>query len=253
MGSIDREILHRPGTNTARRANGRSVWAAGGPDSAMTTRNVTPLTAERVMHSRRRDLHAIGIWKHPAGREFAIFSGSYPAVPVNEIITVSATFTAVSCLRYFRNGSGQTLSSADRSRCADGGIHTVPKSGIGIPSKEWQQDLLDRAYFSDGVYGTGTDRARPRPRCSVAPQRQSGSGKASVYITPDARVVTTEDIRLPPAYPVQVTSIRPRAASRNACRDSARHRSSCPLGDKIWAVHQGAAVTQILRAATSDA
>jgi hypothetical protein len=51
----------------------------------------------------------LGVWEYPGGRGFAIFSGSYHAFPLNEVVTVSATFTAVACLRYFRNDRGQTL------------------------------------------------------------------------------------------------------------------------------------------------
>ena len=51
----------------------------------------------------------LGIWEYGGGRGPAGFSGTYHDFPLNEIVTVSATFTAIACLRYFRDDKGQTL------------------------------------------------------------------------------------------------------------------------------------------------
>jgi hypothetical protein len=164
----------------------------------------------------------LGIWEYPGGRGFAIFSGTYHAFPVNEIITVSATFTAVACLRYFRNDRGQALveRGSEQLRMSEGrqtlvralavlaGVHvalfltyTIPNTWIGMHSKEWQQDLLDRSYLTDGLCGAGTDRACPGPAVPLSRNDNTDSGKGSVYITPDGKAVIPQNTELPKTYP----------------------------------------------------
>ena len=164
----------------------------------------------------------LGIWEYPGGRGFAIFSGSYHAFPLNEIVTVSATFTAVACLRYFRNDRGQTLveRGAENLRMSDrtqlvvralavlAGVHValfltynVPNYWIGTHSKEWQRDLVDRSYLTDGLCGQGTDRACPGPGVPLSRNDNSDSGKGSAYITPDGKAVIPPHTTLPTQYP----------------------------------------------------
>jgi hypothetical protein len=164
----------------------------------------------------------LGIWEYPGGRGFAIFPGTYHAFPVNEIITVSATFTAVACLRYFRDDRGLTFveRGSEQLRMTDGkqmvvralavlaGVHValfltynVPNYWIGTHSKEWQQDLLDRSYFTDGLCGAATDRACPGPGVPLSRNDNRGSGKGSVYITPDGKAVIPKNTKLPTSYP----------------------------------------------------
>ena len=164
----------------------------------------------------------LGIWEYPGGRGPSIFPGTYHAFPINEIVTVSATFTAVACLRYFRNDRGQTLveRGSERLRMSTGkqtvvralavlaGVHvalfvtyTVPNTWIGMHSKEWQQDLLDRSYFTDGLCGAGTDRACPGPGVPLSRNDNTDSGKGSAYITPDGKAVVPANTQLPQTYP----------------------------------------------------
>jgi Spirocyclase AveC-like len=164
----------------------------------------------------------LGVWEYPGGRGPAIFSGTYHAFPLNEIVTVSATFTAVACLRYFRNDRGQTLvergsehlrmsertQMAVRALAVFAGVHValfvtynVPNYWIGTHSKEWHQDLIDRAYFTDGLCGAGTDRACPGPGVPLGRNDNTDSGKGSVYITPDGKAVIPPKTELPTRYP----------------------------------------------------
>ena len=164
----------------------------------------------------------LGIWEYPGGRGLAIFSGTYHAFPVNEILTVSATFTAVACLRYFLNDRGQTLvergseqlgmsvrrQTVVRALAVLAGVHvalfltyTIPNTWIGMHSKEWQQDLLDRSYLTDGLCGAGTDRACPGPGVPLGRNDNTDSGKGSVYITPDGKAVIPVNTELPKTYP----------------------------------------------------
>jgi Spirocyclase AveC-like len=164
----------------------------------------------------------LGIWEYPGGRGPAVFPGTYHAFPLNEIITVSATFTAVACLRYFRNDRGQTMveRGSENLRMSDSkqtvvralavlaGVHValfitynVPNYWIGTHSKEWQQDLLDRSYFTDGLCGAKTDRACPGPGVPLSRNDNTDSGEGSVYITPDGRAVIPPKTVLPDTFP----------------------------------------------------
>jgi hypothetical protein len=164
----------------------------------------------------------LGIWEYPGGRGPAIFSGTYHAFPANEIVTVSATFTAVAALRYFRNGRGQTLvergsenlrmsgrkQALVRALAVLAGVHValfitynVPNYWIGTHSKEWQQDLLDRSYLTDGLCGAGTDRACPGPGVPLSRNDNTDSGKGSVYVTPHGAAVVPPNTQLPETFP----------------------------------------------------
>ncbi|BDE15513.1 MULTISPECIES: spirocyclase AveC family protein [Mycobacterium] len=164
----------------------------------------------------------LGIWEYPGGRGFSIFSGTYHAFPLNEVVTVSATFTAVACLRYFRNDRGQTLveRGAENLRLSDrsqavvralavlAGVHValfltynVPNYWIGTHSKEWQRDLLERSYFTDGLCGQGTDRACPGPGVPLSRNDNTGSGGGSGYLTPDGKAVIPPHTQLPAQFP----------------------------------------------------
>jgi hypothetical protein len=164
----------------------------------------------------------LGIWEYPGGRGPAMFPGTYHAFPVNEIITVSTTFTAVACLRYFRNDRGQTLvergsellrmsagkQAVVRALAVLAGVHvalfityTIPNTWIGMHSKEWQRDLLDRSYLTDGLCGAGTDRACPGPGVPLSRNDNTGSDKGSAYITPDGKAVIPANTQLPQTYP----------------------------------------------------
>jgi len=145
----------------------------------------------------------LGIWEYPGGRGFAIF-------------------TAVACLRYFRNDRGQTLveRGAENLRMSDrtqmvvralavlAGVHValfltynVPNYWIGTHSKEWQRDLVDRSYLTDGLCGQGTDRACPGAGVPLSRNDNSDSGKGSAYITPDGKAVIPPHTKLPTQYP----------------------------------------------------
>lgn len=164
----------------------------------------------------------LGIWEYPGGRGPSIFSGTYHAFPLNEVVTVSMTFTAVACLRYFRNDRGQTLvergsehlrmsgrnQAIVRALAVLAGVHValfitynVPNYWIGTHSKVWQQDLVERSYFTDGLCGAGTDRACPGPGVPLSRNDNTDSGQGSVYITPDGTAVIPPSTDLPETYP----------------------------------------------------
>lgn len=163
----------------------------------------------------------LGIWEYPGGRGPAIFSGTYHAFPLNEVVTVSTSFTALACLRYFRNDRGQSVVERGSEHLRTGrrqtliralavfaGVHValfitynVPNYWIGTHSKEWQQDLVDRGYFTDGLCGARTERACPGPGVPLSRNDNTGSGGGSVYITPDGKAVIPPNTTLPQQFP----------------------------------------------------
>ena len=79
--------------------------------------------------------------------------------------------------------------------------YNVPNYWIGTHSKEWQRDLVDRPYLTDGLCGQGTDRACPGPGVPLSRNDNSDSGKGSAYITPDGKAVVPPNTKLPAQYP----------------------------------------------------
>jgi hypothetical protein len=79
--------------------------------------------------------------------------------------------------------------------------YNVPNYWIGTHSKDWQQDLVERSYFTDGLCGAGTDRACPGPAVPLSRNDNTHSGQGSVYITPDGTAVIPLRTELPETYP----------------------------------------------------
>ena len=134
----------------------------------------------------------LGIWEYPGGRGFAIFGGTYHAFPLNEVVTVSATFTAVACLRYFRNDRGQTLVErgserlrmSDRSRDARTRTRGDCRCARGIVPDLQRAELLDRnplqgmaarshrpLVLQRRIVRAGHRSGVPRPRSPIESQR----------------------------------------------------------------------------------
>jgi hypothetical protein len=82
--------------------------------------------------------------------------------------------------------------------------YNVPNYWIGTHSKEWQQDLVDRGYLTDGLCGAQTDRACPGPGVPLGRNDNTDSGRGSVYITPDGKAVIPPNTDLPKQFPFAV-------------------------------------------------
>ncbi len=125
----------------------------------------------------------LGAWEYPGGH-LSLFPSTYHKFPLNEMLTVSALFTAVASLRYFVNDRGEMVveRGIDRIRGGNGkrvviralaaiaAVHlalivfyNVPNTWIGMHSTEWPADLQKRSYLTDYLCGDGTDRACPGP------------------------------------------------------------------------------------------
>jgi Spirocyclase AveC-like len=123
----------------------------------------------------------LGFWEYPGGVGL-LFPSTYHKFPVNEMLTLAATFTAISALRYFRDDRGLTLVERGVERLRHGprartamrllaivaAVHlsvivfyVAPNLGSGARSRPWPAALQKRSYLTDGVCGVGTRRACP--------------------------------------------------------------------------------------------
>lgn len=164
----------------------------------------------------------LGVWEYPGGHWKAFFPGTYHAFPITEIITVSSTFTAVACIRFFRNDRGESVaergseqlktgaagSTIVRTLSVVGVVHlalfltyNVPNYWIGTHSTQWPKDLVNRSYLTDFLCGDQTDRACPGPGVPLSRNDNSGDGHGSAYFTPDGRGVVPPGSSMPPTYP----------------------------------------------------
>ncbi len=118
----------------------------------------------------------LGFWEYPGGIPF-LFSGTYHQFPLNEMLTIAASFTAITSLRYFRIAQDRTVPERDQRVTADdrprrswvrllaviGAVHValvlcynVPNSIVGTQHLTWPQDLQQRSYLTDQMCGPGT-------------------------------------------------------------------------------------------------
>ena len=123
----------------------------------------------------------LGFWEYPGGVAL-LFPGTYHKFPVNEMITLAATFTAISALRYFRDDQGLTVVERGIERLHRGtrartslrllavvaAVHlsvlvfyVAPNLLVGAWSRPWPVALQQRSYLTDGVCGVGIARACP--------------------------------------------------------------------------------------------
>jgi hypothetical protein len=141
---------------------------------------------------------------HYSGGHWKLFSESYFAYPLHEMMTIGATFTIAASLRYFTDDRGQTLMERGTSEMKGGPgkklvvrclaaiaalqiafliTYNVPNFWVGLHSEAWNNDTLTRSYFVGGICGPGTDRACPGPTVPL-------SRGDSAYVTPGGGVNT---------------------------------------------------------------
>jgi hypothetical protein len=129
----------------------------------------------------------LGFWEYPGGIGL-LFPSTYHKFPVNELLTIATIFTAIACLRHFRDDQGRTLveRGIDRLRIGPrrrtamrflaiaGAVHLIlllgynlPNSVIGAHTRPWPADLVKRSYFTDYLCGPETTAACPGGRQSV--------------------------------------------------------------------------------------
>jgi hypothetical protein len=128
----------------------------------------------------------LGFWEYPGGIGL-LFPGTYHKFPLNEMLTIAATFTGIACLRYFRDDKGRTVVERGLDRLKVGSrrqtvfrflalafaVHAilfvgynVPNSFVGAHSRPWPQAIQKRSYLTDYLCGPQTHSACP-PRVAV--------------------------------------------------------------------------------------
>lgn len=125
----------------------------------------------------------LGFWEYPGGIPL-MFSDTYHKFPLNEMLTIAATFTSITAIRFFKDDRGDTLaergvqrflkdhgklSSVVRGLAIIGVVHfalflcyTVPNAFIYKLNIEWPKDLVNRSYLTDYICGPGTANQCPQ-------------------------------------------------------------------------------------------
>jgi hypothetical protein len=124
----------------------------------------------------------LGFWEYPGGPGL-LFPSTYHKYPVNEMLTIGGMFTAITCLRYFRDDKGLTLVERGVDKIKDRRRQTllrilavtfaahmalivfynVPNSWVGTHSRPWPKDITERSYFMNGICAGTTGRTCPGP------------------------------------------------------------------------------------------
>jgi hypothetical protein len=128
----------------------------------------------------------LGFWEYPGGIGL-LFPSTYHKFPINEMFTIAATFTGITCLRYFRDDKGRTIvergldglkvgsrrQTVIRFLAITFAVHAilfvgynVPNSFIGAHSRPWPKAIQQRSYLTDYLCGPQIHSACP-PRVSV--------------------------------------------------------------------------------------
>jgi hypothetical protein len=157
----------------------------------------------------------LGFWEYPGGIGL-LFPGTYHKYPINELLTIATIFTAIACLRHFRDDHGRTLvergidklrvgsagQTALRFLAIAGAVHLIlflgynlPNSWIGAHSRPWPKDLVKRSYFTDYICGQGTDNACPGPGVPLT------RGNGSARLGPNGQLVVPAGTQLPKLVP----------------------------------------------------
>lgn len=147
-----------------------------------------------------------------AVRWLSIFPGTPYQYPLYNWVLWTNFWTAMTCLRYFRDDKGRTVvergvddlkvsprqSGAVRFLALLGVcnlmylfMYNVPMNFFGMHADSYPKKILERSYMTSGVCGLGTDYACPGPRVPF-------TRPDSAHATPDGRMVAPEGI------PVQV-------------------------------------------------
>lgn len=165
-----------------------------------------------------------GAWTLAGGHYPVIFSGTYHQFTINEWLPVSATLTAVTCIRHFRDDRGRTIADRGiddlkvsvrrgtvyRVLAITGAVHVamfvcyvLPNFFFGLHTQEWPADVQKRSYFTNYICGEGTDRACPGPAVpNVRPDNGSG-GAESAYVDRDGKLRIPVGVQLPPPVPFE--------------------------------------------------
>jgi Spirocyclase AveC-like len=157
-----------------------------------------------------------GGWFEYPGGHGGLFPGTYHKWPWHEGLFAGAWFTAVACLRYFKNDRGETVveRGVDRLRYSRRrrdlvrflgfvGItnvialacYNVPTAIVTARSSSWPADFQRRSYLTDRICGSGTTFACPGPGVPLPRTAKSA------HLDPNGRLVVPAATKLPKLVP----------------------------------------------------
>jgi len=165
-----------------------------------------------------------GAWSLPGGHLPVLFPDTYHQFTINEFLPVSATLTAVACIRYFRDDRGymiaergvdtlraspnkrlglQVLATIGLVHVAMFACYTMPNLIFGMNAREWPADVQKRSYLTDYICGDGTDRACPGPAIPNLRNDNPSGGSGSFWVTRDGGLGRPPQAPPPPVIPFE--------------------------------------------------
>lgn len=117
-----------------------------------------------------------------------LFHGHYYQFPIYEALFFGATWTALACVRYFRNDKGETvvergidtvaaprrqktwlrfLALLGIGNVAWLGLYDIPIQIFALHADAWPEDITSRSYLLDGLCGPDTGYACPGPEVPI--------------------------------------------------------------------------------------
>ena len=138
----------------------------------------------------------MGICAYPGAIEgLTLFHGHYYQFPIYEAFLWGGCWTALACIRYFRNDRGETIAERGIERVTASPRHKaclrfLAIAGIfnvialctyylpiglisGLYGDTWPDDIVNRSYFTNQLCGPGTEYACPQTDNPI-PVRDSG-------------------------------------------------------------------------------
>ena len=144
---------------------------------------------------------------------------SYHKYPLQEMLTVCGSFTAVACLRFFHNDRGHSVveRGLDEVRGSAGrklGLrvfatiafmnlamlccYTIPNTIMSLNQPTWPKDLQQRSYLTNFVCGADTGgRLCPGPYVPIV-------RNTSAYEAPGGKLVLPAGARVPSILPFKI-------------------------------------------------
>jgi len=165
-----------------------------------------------------------GAWTLAGGHFPVMFAGTYHQFAINEWVPVSATLTAIACIRYFTDDRGRTIAERGvdtlkisntkklvlRILAVIGCVHAamfacyvLPNLYAGMTTQQWPADVQKRSYFTDYICGDGTNRACPGPQIPNLRNNNQDGGSGSAWIAPEGGLAVPSGWSVPQVVPFE--------------------------------------------------
>ena len=160
----------------------------------------------------------VGLWSYAgADPSLSLNAGHYYQYPLYYGVIWGSAWTALTCMRYFKNDRGQTfvergaeaISGSDGRRgvvrflALFGGASTIffvmftlPAQWIGMHSSAWPRDVQSRSYLVNGSCGDGTSTACPGPGVPLT------RGNEGIRLGADGKLYVPPGVKVPKVVPL---------------------------------------------------